>query len=160
MGIVSCPICNAKLSNSVTICEWCGYIFNRDGHTSFDEIKLRISALIIEGKNLSNPNVLQVFLNKSALLSPIYFISSIILAQKLSDYLYIFSAIFLLTFFMGIFFRGKYALKYFTRLKSNFESEISTLISLYGADNIIKRDIQNFKNDWKNNRETLLKLDV
>jgi predicted amidophosphoribosyltransferase len=41
--LLSCPNCKAQISSTVSICEWCGTILNRDGVDAKENIQSRIS---------------------------------------------------------------------------------------------------------------------
>jgi len=149
MSLLICPNCKAQLSSTVTICEWCGHILNRDGDDAIEKIQSRITELIIEGKNLPKSGVLSSLWKNSKISMTVFAIASFMIAFKGNELFFIVGIIFLVIALLSIFKKGSTLTTDKTKLEADFAAEIQQIQSLYGASNDVAKKIQEFKNEWK-----------
>lgn len=149
MSVLICPNCKAKLASTVTTCEWCGHILNRDGDDAIENIQSRISELIIEGKNLPKSGVLSSLWKNSKISMTVFAIASFMIAFKGNELFFIVGIIFLLIALLSIFKKGNTLTADKTKLEADFSAEIQQIQSLYSANNDVAKKIQEFKNEWK-----------
>jgi len=149
MSVLICPNCKAKLASTVTTCEWCGHILNRDGDDAIENIQSRISQLIIEGKNLPKSGVLSSLWKNSKISMTVFAIASFMIAFKGNELFFIVGIIFLLIALLSIFKKGNTLTADKTKLEADFSAEIQQIQSLYSANNDVAKKIQEFKNEWK-----------
>lgn len=149
MSVLICPNCKAKLASTVTTCEWCGHILNRDGDDAIENIQSRISELIIEGKNLPKSGVLSSLWKNSKISMTVFAIASFMIAFKGNELFFIVGIIFLVIALLSIFKKGNTLTADKTKLEANFTAEIQQIQSLYSANNYVAKKIQGFKNEWK-----------
>lgn len=149
MSVAVCPNCKAQLESKTTICEWCGYVLDRNGSDSIEEIKSRLTHLIIEGKNLPQPGVWSSIWRNSRISMIVFAIASFLIASKGNDLFYFVGAFFLVLAFFSIF-KGKRNLSADKkRLEAEYVAEIQNIQNLYGSNNEIAKQIQEIKNEWK-----------
>ena len=149
MSVLICPNCKAQLASTVTTCEWCGHILNRQGDESIENIQSRITELIIEGKNLPKSGVLSSLWRNSKVSMTVFAIASFIIAFKGNELFFIVGIIFLAIALLSIFKKGNNLTADKTKLEAELTAEIQKIQSLYGGNNDVAKKVQEFKNEWK-----------
>lgn len=149
MSILICPTCKAQLASTVTTCEWCGHIINRDGDDSIEKIQSRVTELIIEGKKLPKSGVLSSLWRNSKISMTVFAIASFIIGVKGNELFFIIGIVFLVIALLSIFKKGSTLTVDKNKLESKFAAEIQKIQSLYGKNNDVAKKIQEFKNEWK-----------
>jgi hypothetical protein len=149
MSILICPNCKAELASTVTTCEWCGYILNRQGDEAIENIQSRITELIIEGKNLPESGIFSSLWRNSKVSMTVFAIASFIIAFKGNELFFIVGIIFLIIALLSIFKKGNTLTADKTKLEAEFTAQTQKIQSLYGGNNDVAKKVQEFKNEWK-----------
>jgi hypothetical protein len=149
MSTIKCPNCKAELESSKTICDWCEFVLNKQGSDSIENITQKISEILVNGKKMPQQGIFSSLNNNAKISMPVFAVISFLLAYKINGLFIIPGLFFILYALVSIFKkRNNFSLKT-QQLQAEFEAEIQRLQHLYGSNNTIAKQIQNFKNDWK-----------
>lgn len=149
MSTIKCPNCKAELEANKTICEWCGFILNKQGANSIENITQRLSELVINGKKLPQQGLFSSLSNNAKISMPVFALVSYIFAYKINGLFIIPGLFFTLYALVSIFKKRNNFTLEAQQLQAEFDAEVQRLQSLYGSNNSIAKQIQDFKNAWK-----------
>ena len=65
MSTIKCPKCKGDLETNATICEWCGFVINKQGSDSIENITQRLSDLLVFGKKIPNEGLFSSLSNNA-----------------------------------------------------------------------------------------------
>ena len=149
MSTIKCPKCKADLNATDSICEWCGFVINKSGDDSLDIITNKLREFLVIGKKLPQQGLFSSFGNNAKISMPVFAIVSFILAFKINALFSIAGIAFTLYAFFSIFKKRTNISSDIQKLKADFDIEIKRMQNLYGGNNSISKQIQEFKNEWK-----------
>jgi hypothetical protein len=157
MSAIKCPKCKGVLETNATICEWCGFVINKQGSDSIENITQRLSDLLVIGKKLPKQGLFSSLSNNAKISMPVFAVVSFILAYKINGLFLIPGLIFTLYALVSIFKKRNNISLEVQKLQAEFDSEIQRIQNLYGGNNSIAKQIQEYKNEWKSIRKSTSK---
>ena len=149
MSTIKCPKCKGDLETNATICEWCGFVINKQGSDSIENITQRLSDLLVFGKKIPNEGLFSSLSNNAKISMPVFAVVSFILAYKINGLFLIPGLLFTLYAIVSIFKKRSSISLEVQKLQADFEAEIQRIQNLYGSNNSIAKQIQEYKNEWK-----------
>lgn len=150
MSTLKCPNCKAELPSSSTICEWCSFVLNRSGEDSVEQVTSSIIEYIKAAKQLPEHDLFSALRKNAKISMPLFAVTSFVLAYKLSWIFALLGLLFLLFALLSLFRKSDNSDSEMQRLNAAFETETMKLNKLYGANNAISQQVNQFKVDWSN----------
>lgn len=150
MSTLKCPNCKAELPSSSTICEWCSFVLNRSGEDSVEQVTSSIIEYIKAAKQLPEHDLFSALRKNAKISMPLFAVTSFVLAYKLSWMFALLGLLFLVFALLSLFRKSDNSDSEMQRLNAAFETETMKLYKLYGANNAISQQINQFKVDWSN----------
>jgi hypothetical protein len=149
MSVIKCPNCKAELSTSITICEWCNFVLNREGNDSLESITEKLSELISSSRKIPQQNVFSSLTKNAKISMPIFAIVCFVLAYKINFLFSIAGILFGVYAIVSFFKKPDNSSSLLFNTKADFEAEFNRLNTLYGGNNAVAKQIQSIKNEWK-----------
>lgn len=144
-----CPSCKAELSPNSGLCDYCGYIINHTADKAVNNLSDDIEATIKSMKMLPAPSIWASFSKNAKISMPVFTIVAFILSYKISGWFLLPGFVFLVYSLISIFKKRIDPIAAINLHRAEFEEKIRTLENLYGKDNKIKSQIQQFQNELK-----------
>jgi hypothetical protein len=144
-----CPSCKAELSPNTGVCDYCGFIINQTADKSIDNLSNDVEATIKSMKLLPAPSIWASLTKNAKISMPIFTIVAFMLSYKINGLFLIPGIVFFLYSLISIFKKRVDPIAAVNIQKAEFEEKIRTLENLYGNDNKIKSQIQQFQNELK-----------
>ena len=148
MNTIKCPNCKAELPASSTTCEWCSFVLNRIGDDSVEQVTSSILEYIKAAKQLPEHNLFSALRKNAKISMPLFAVTSFVLAYKLSWIFALLGLLFLVFALLSLFRKSDNSDSEMHRLNAAFETETMKLKKLYGANNAIMQQLNQFKIDW------------
>ena len=130
MSAIKCPKCKGVLETNATICEWCGFVINKQGSDSIENITQRLSDLLVIGKKLPKQGLFSSLSNNAKISMPVFAVVSFILAYKINGLFLIPGLIFTLYALVSIFKKRNNISLEVRKLQAEFDSEIQRIQNL------------------------------
>jgi predicted amidophosphoribosyltransferase len=150
MSTIKCPNCKAELNTLTTICEWCGFVINKKGEDSIEDITTKLRGIVLEGRKLPQQGLFSSFRNNAKISMPIFAVASFVLAYKINFIFLILGLFFTLYAILTIFKKRLNISDDLQNIQANFDIEVQRLDNLYGQDNFVATQIQQFKTEMIN----------
>lgn len=144
-----CPSCKAELSPNTGVCDYCGFIINQTDNKALGNLSDDVEATLKSMKMLPAPSIWASLAKNAKISMPIFTTIAFILSYKINGWFLIPAIIFFLYSIISLFKKRDNTLAAINIQKAEFEEKVRTLENLYGKDNKIKSQIQQFQNELK-----------